>query len=93
MPAPVLPKMRLFPNDVVVPVIPVVLNEISELEIDIVPPFCSPVAFPETRELSRPTCEPASPSTPAEVLPEKTERVMLTLLPVAVATPKPLLIE
>ena len=93
MPGAPLPKIRLFPNDVVAPEMPVVLKEIELLEIDIVPAFCRPMPFDETSALSRPIWEPASPSTPAVVLPENTERAMATALAVAAATPKALLTE
>src|SRR5258708_4219868 len=85
-----LPKIRLLLNVKVAPEIAVLLKVMSELENNIVPLFCRPVLLKEITELSIPTWPPESDSMPTALL-ENSEWLILTLLPLATAMPKPFL--
>ena len=87
-----LPKIRLLPNEKVAPEIAVVLKVMSELENEIFPLPCKPVPLKESTALSIPTWPPESTSMPTELL-ENSEWLILTLLPLATAMPKPFLFE
>src|SRR5258708_26480388 len=87
-----LPKIRLLPNEKVGPEIAVLLKVMSELENEIFPLPCKPVPLKESTAPSIPTWPPESTSIPTELL-ENSEWLILTLLPLATARPKPFLSE
>jgi hypothetical protein len=90
VPAAVLPRIRLFPYERVVPETPVPLKVMSLFEIRTVDPAPArmPVAFWLITLSLTVRLPPGSVSTPAAAFPMKADRVAITLLPLPTPMPK-----
>ena len=93
VPAAVFAEIRLFPNELVVPDMPLAFSVISLFEIRMEAPATAvmPVPLCEMMLLSTLLVPPGSDCTPEAVLPEKTEREITAL--VLGPTPMPLLLN
>src|SRR3954462_13950236 len=85
VPGELFPENRLLPKVPVTPEIAVPLNAISLFDSRTAALPSMPVALWLMLELLTIICEPGSPSMPVIVLPDITERLITTVLPVATA--------